>query len=157
MESDRGRSSARLVRELKELASLLGVAAQISVEKVLVGAQTGILSRVSAFASASHAEDFVPPLACMDDLFSKYHIDWVDFLKIDIEGSEFDLFREAPEWLSKVNRIAMEVHPKFGLASDLQEKLESYGISVELRNNNLGPVSAISTAGGYLFATRRFH
>jgi FkbM family methyltransferase len=144
------------VRELKELASVLGVAEQISVENVLVGAQTGTLSQSSALASASHGEGFVPPLMSMDELFSKHQIDQLDFLKVDIEGSEFDLFRTRAEWLIKVNRIAMEVHPEFGSASELQTTLEAFGMSVELRDNDLYPVSALSAVGGYLFATRSF-
>jgi FkbM family methyltransferase len=144
------------VRELKELASVLGVAAQISVENVLIGARTGTLSKSSALASASHAEGFVPPLMSMDDLFSKHQIDQLDFLKVDIEGSEFDVFRADAEWLNKVNRIAMEVHPEYGSASELQAALESSGMSVQLRDNDLYPVSELSALGGYLFANRGF-
>src|SRR5260370_24702397 len=120
------------VRELKELASVLGVAAQISVENALIGARTGTLFKSSALASASHADGFVPPLVSMDELFLKHQVDQLDFLKVDIEGSEFDVFRAGSEWLSKVRRIAMEVHPEFGSASELQATLESSGMSVEL-------------------------
>jgi FkbM family methyltransferase len=142
------------VRELKELALVLGVAPQISVENVLIGARTGTLSKSSALVSASHFEGFVPPSMSMDDLLSKHQVDQLDFLKVDIEGSEFDLFRTGAEWLIKVNRIAMEVHPEFGSAAELQATLESSGMAVELRDNDLYPVSALPAVGGYLFASR---
>jgi len=49
----------------------------------------------------------------MHDLFAVNHLDSVDFLKIDIEGSEFALF-EHPDWLEKVKHLSMEVHPHHG-------------------------------------------
>jgi hypothetical protein len=90
----------------------------------------------------------------MDDLFSKHQVDQLDFSKVDIEGSEFDLFRTGAEWLIKVSRIAMEVHPEFSSASELQSTLESSGMSTELRDNDLYPVSALPAVGGYLFGSR---
>ena len=47
----------------------------------------------------------------IDELFKKYEIDFCDIIKIDIEGSEFQLFEDiACDWLSKVNYIVMVVH-----------------------------------------------
>ncbi len=47
----------------------------------------------------------------------------IDFLKVDVEGSEFTLFRNCENWIHNIQFIAMEVHPSAGdpevLANDL--------------------------------------
>jgi hypothetical protein len=58
-------------------------------------------------------------------LLDKYNLLSIDFLKMDIEGSEFALF-ESPSWLQRVDYISMEVHPTYGdpgrIISALQEQ-----------------------------------
>jgi hypothetical protein len=79
----------------------------------------------------------------------------IDLLKIDIEGSEFALFAE-PEgqsWLTKVRRIAMEVHPKFGSPASLASKLAAHGLHLQFVTNHGVPTSSL-TEIGYLFAWR---
>jgi len=142
------------VREVKNLASSYGVAANIVVENALVGSGTGVFSDSGALATASHFEGSPPPLVSMTELLAKHQVQQLDFLKIDIEGSEFDLFQSGRQWLRQVRRIAMEVHTHFGSASDLQAMIESEGMSVELRNNALQVVGQLPSEGGYLFATR---
>lgn len=45
------------------------------------------------------------------DLISKYSIEQIDLLKIDIEGAEYELFRYGAEsWLPFVKMIMVEVH-----------------------------------------------
>lgn len=45
------------------------------------------------------------------DVFEIYQIDRIDFLKCDIEGGEYDLFKSTSEKiLSKIDRIAIETH-----------------------------------------------
>jgi FkbM family methyltransferase len=46
----------------------------------------------------------------VDHLFDKYEIDHVDILKIDIEGSEKEVFSERPTWLHKVDTLVIETH-----------------------------------------------
>jgi hypothetical protein len=90
----------------------------------------------------------------MGDLLDGHGIARIDFLKVDVEGSEFDLFRFADGWLGRVRRIAMEVHPEFGSTPELVDRIRSGGMSVELQNNRLEPVDRIPDEGGYLFALR---
>ena len=48
-------------------------------------------------------------------LLSEYEIERVDFLKVDIEGSEVDAFLATPpEVMQRLDRIAMELHGKPG-------------------------------------------
>jgi hypothetical protein len=77
----------------------------------------------------------------------------VDFLKCDIEGSEFALLQEYPQWLSKVRKIAMEVHTEFGDTRELLSILQAHGFTAELRDNDMKPVSRVIEASGYLFAS----
>lgn len=57
------------------------------------------------------------PGITLDSLFEKYSISHVDLLKVDIEGSEFDMLLTASEkTLAKVAQITVEFHLKTGLA-----------------------------------------
>lgn len=143
-----------LVEELKGLASSHGLATSIIVENALVGSGTGLFSDPSALASASHSEGSPAPCLSMSELLAKHHVDQLDFLKVDIEGSEFDLFRSGHRWLRRVRRIAMEVHPPFGSVEELQRIIEAEGMLVELRDSDLRFVRTVPPAGGYLFARR---
>ena len=57
------------------------------------------------------------PGITLDSLFEKYSITHVDLLKVDIEGSEFDMLLTASEkTLAKVAQITVEFHLKTGSA-----------------------------------------
>jgi FkbM family methyltransferase len=45
-------------------------------------------------------------------IFELYNLEKIDFLKVDIESAEYDIFYEGfdPELLSRINKISMEVH-----------------------------------------------
>jgi hypothetical protein len=82
-----------------------------------------------------------PPLD-METLVARHRLERIDFLKIDVEGDEYELFDGRPAWLDRVRRISMEVHPAAGNPAGLAETLSSRGFSVELLET------------GYLFARR---
>lgn len=66
------------------------------------------------------------------DLISKYSIDQIDLLKIDIEGSEFELFKyESETWLPFVKMIMVEVHDqiKEGCSSMIDGVVLPFGFS----------------------------
>ena len=47
----------------------------------------------------------------LEEMMDLYKIDKIDFLKCDIEGGEYDLFKSlSPEILSKIDKIAIETH-----------------------------------------------
>jgi hypothetical protein len=57
------------------------------------------------------------PGITLDSLFKRYSITHVDLLKVDIEGSEFDMLMSASEeTLAKVAQITVEFHLKNGSA-----------------------------------------
>lgn len=65
----------------------------------------------------------------LDDLFARCGLKSCDYLKIDCEGSEFDLlFSASGETLNKVRTIAVEYHEHRGRkASDLAQLLKTHG------------------------------
>lgn len=79
------------------------------------------------------------------ELFAREHIEQCDFLKVDCEGAEYEIFEGAPpETLARIRRVAMEYHlpPFFGLTprraslSALVHTLEAAGFSVRLVPEN---------------------
>lgn len=47
----------------------------------------------------------------LEEVMNLYNLDRIDFIKCDIEGSEYDVFNSlSPEILSKIDRIAIETH-----------------------------------------------
>ncbi|WP_100217817.1 FkbM family methyltransferase [Sulfobacillus thermosulfidooxidans] len=49
----------------------------------------------------------------MAELIRKYSLEFIDILKIDIEGAEADLILNATGWIEKVGSIAIEIHDKY--------------------------------------------
>ncbi len=127
---------------------------KVSVEFGLIGPDSGWFSDLRQLESASHYRES-PPVLSMNELLARYAIHTINFLKIDIEGSEFSLFSNHLEWLSKVKKIAMEVHPQFGSVATLVSILEKHYFHVRLLDHEQRPVNCIADAPGYLFALRR--
>ncbi|GAB2442104.1 FkbM family methyltransferase [Nocardia tengchongensis] len=46
-------------------------------------------------------------------LFDRHGITHVDLLKVDVEGSEVDIFAAPQPWMRQVDRIVLEVHDKY--------------------------------------------
>ncbi|SNX88558.1 FkbM family methyltransferase [Streptomyces sp. TLI_55] len=53
------------------------------------------------------------PALTVDELLAKHNIDHIDLLKVDVEGSEVDVFRQVEPWMDRVERIVLEVHDKY--------------------------------------------
>jgi len=124
-----------------------------SVELGIVGSNKGLLSDPSARKKASHWVD-EPRVLSLPELFRRHSITRVDFLKVDIEGSEFDLFSGDIGWLRKVEKIAMEVHPSYGEVSTIKSTLENAGFRVWLLDANQRRVTQLTQSSGYVFAKR---
>lgn len=76
------------------------------------------------------------PTIGMQELFDKHDIKQVDMLKMDIEGSEFSLFK-APHWLDRVTALSMEIHGEFGDSSLLPRILADSGFTYVLADDDL--------------------
>ncbi len=70
-----------------------------------------------------------------NEILSFFEGENVDFMKLDIEGAEFDILFTNAEWLSKVDNLAMEVHPELGNPATIIEELRKLGYAVSWRAN----------------------
>lgn len=59
----------------------------------------------------------------IDDIINDFQLESIDILKIDIEGSEEQVFTIEPKWLNKVKIIFCEIHEK--MKPDLTNKITS--------------------------------
>ncbi|HXA00494.1 MAG TPA: FkbM family methyltransferase, partial [Cytophagaceae bacterium] len=66
------------------------------------------------------------------NLISLFNIREIDFLKIDIEGSEKELFldKEIENWLSITNVIAIEIHDEFNCRADILSILAQFDFEI---------------------------
>ncbi len=76
------------------------------------------------------------PRLSLGRVFEEHHVERVDFLKIDCEGGEYEIFRnmDASDW-RRIDRIAMEFH-ELERGQDHRElvaTLEAHGFTVQVR------------------------
>jgi hypothetical protein len=86
------------------------------------------------------------PVCTLPDVLRKHGFERVDVLKIDCEGSEYDVIEGAVEVLHKVARITGEFHRvEHHKPADLKQTLEHAGFQVMLRReaNGLGTFTAM--------------
>jgi FkbM family methyltransferase len=85
--------------------------------------------RVSAGPHNGAPQSNSAPGMPVEDLMSEYGIDHIDILKMDIEGSEADLFATNPHaWLSRTRLLIIELHDniRMGCTWHTQRALSRY-------------------------------
>jgi len=118
----------------------------------LIGPNTGVCSDRNRMRAASHFGSD-PRVVALNGLVEEFRLPRIDFLKIDIEGSEFDLFGHDTEWLWITRRIAMEVHEPYGDPERIADVLSSAGFQVRRRTASLAETDLLRMSG-YLYAFR---
>jgi FkbM family methyltransferase len=91
----------------------------------------------------------------LSNIFTLHNIKRINLLKIDAEGSEYDIILNSPQHLlKKIDKIILEYHdiPPDHSHTQLVSALESSGFDVQLRDNFL--VKRIFRVG-YIFAKRK--
>jgi hypothetical protein len=64
--------------------------------------------------AASNCNKAAIPAITITDALSYINEERIDLLKLDIEGSELELFtRHSEQWLNRVRMIAIELHDRF--------------------------------------------
>jgi FkbM family methyltransferase len=142
------------IKELRQLALVNGIQDKIITEWGIVGPKTGVLSDCERIRQASHWMGQTPPVLRLSTLFDRWKLSKVDFLKIDIEGSEFDLIADDPCFLDRVRKIAMEIHLEHGNWRELAGSLLKSGFQTLVLSNDLVSVHALSGLSAYLMAWR---
>ena len=78
----------------------------------------------------------------LEDVFQRFCLTRIDYLKIDCEGAEYEILENATSRLKQIGRISMETHTTLHRnPKDLEELLRRHGFVVRL-------------FGGLLYATR---
>jgi FkbM family methyltransferase len=68
----------------------------------------------------------------LKDFFDTYKIKKIDFLKMDCEGSEYDILMNTPkEYLKRIGKISMEVHKTNMFLEDMSDFLSKNGFSIK--------------------------
>jgi FkbM family methyltransferase len=62
--------------------------------------------------SAIDSSDFDTQTITIEEILDRYSFEKIDILKIDIEGGEFELFKENCAWLEKIKVIVIELHDR---------------------------------------------
>ena len=75
----------------------------------------------------------------INDIMKMYQLDSIDFLKMDIEGSEKTVFAENYSWLSKTKYGIVELHEAYaeGVTDFINTKLEEHNFNIIKYGNNL--------------------
>lgn len=53
------------------------------------------------------------PTRTVDQLLDRHGITHIDLMKVDVEGSEVDIFAVPQPWMQHVDRIVLEIHDKY--------------------------------------------
>jgi FkbM family methyltransferase len=72
--------------------------------------------RVDSISDAAvSAQSSVCAVEALDipSLMAAHGIDRINLLKVDIEGSEREIFRDASRWIDRVDSIAIELHDRY--------------------------------------------
>ena len=127
-----------------------------SVSVVRAGATAGVVADDERWAATSHGAPQRPSGLSVPQIMSAYQIGRIGLMKVDIEGGEFAVFsdKEDLSWLDLVDQVVMEVHPEWGDAAALVDRLRRRGFTASLRDNEGTRVSAASSRLAYAYFGR---
>lgn len=89
------------------------------------------------------------------DLLDEYNMEGADLLKVDIEGAEYQMFSAVSSTdLRKFKNLLIEFHNNNGRATELINKIEQAGFSVDVRDDDTRYSTTFDNDRGTIFATR---
>jgi FkbM family methyltransferase len=114
--------SLALSSSLLKSVSNNGWANRVAVKRAFVGVSTRVQSAVADIPDYQDA-----PFITEEEFLSEFDIKRVDFLKCDIEGSEFFLLRPESRLLAMTRSLAIEIHTWGGPVSSFLSGLRDIG------------------------------
>jgi FkbM family methyltransferase len=102
-------------------------------EAVLHSDDSAGLSSLHQLESRSHTVDLKVPILTLEDVFDQARVDYCHYLKVDTEGSEYDIIGAlTPRIASRVEQITVEMHDVPGHdRSEVYSKLKDMGYTVK--------------------------
>jgi len=125
----------------------------VPVLKLLLERNVPAMGRVTqevAFASGSDFDGHIS----INSILRTYDIKEIGFVKIDIEGGEYGVFRENTEWLDVCDNISMEIHRKGGDPKELEEILKSRGFQTKATDQFGAACRLDNPDSSYLYASK---
>jgi len=148
--------------EIERLAAHNEVNERVHVEVAMAsgvtasGAAVGVVADDQNWSATSHGAPSRPADVSVPELMSRYQIDRVGLLKVDIEGGEFAVFGDSDlSWLEQVDQLALEIHLAYGDAKSLIEDIRRLGFTVELQDNDGDRVAVTSARLEYAYCIRQ--
>lgn len=102
------------------------------------GLAPDLVSEYVGFCSSDDAATPVPRFS-IPTIMREQGLRQIDFLKMDIEGGEFDVFSKNVDWLDHCDNISMEIHRFCGDVTFIPPLLESRGFDVAVFDVNRRP------------------
>jgi len=94
--------------------------------------------RISNVESEDDSQNYVESIT-IQQIIQDFNLEKIDILKIDIEGSEYDLFAKDTEWLSHVKCLIIETHDNIrqGSTKMLFNAISSFDYRMVIEGRNL--------------------
>lgn len=125
---------SRLVAHTKSSDAVFCVKSAIWNENtsVIISGETNSDFRTSSDGKGQSVEAIT-----VDELLKRYSIDYVDVMKIDIEGAEKKIFESPNNWINKVGLIVIELHDRLvpGCSKTVAKATDSFDSSWEHGEN----------------------
>lgn len=88
----------------------------------------------------------------VEEIMAKCDMPSISFLKMDVEGAEFEVLLTSDNWIDQLENLAMEVHRSLGDPSELADHLLKNGFQVLTKDASLEPVDP--SRADYLYASK---
>jgi FkbM family methyltransferase len=77
--------------------------------------------------ASTNSQEMVPAVT-VESILDQYGIDFIDVVKIDIEGAEKEVLEGSAAWIDKVGAIAIETHDRFklGCTQALEQSIDAF-------------------------------
>ena len=99
----------------------------------------GFITEIGVNTNFQKVVDTVKTIT-LDEIIKENNLDFIDLLKIDIEGAEKELFESNYEnWIPKTKSIVIELHDgiKMGSSKSFFKTISKYNFSYQVKGENL--------------------